>query len=69
MRCHQCSSVMQQTDSIDDRGVCQIWYDCPVCEARHTVVQPGEIRLFGLGKSQRFCGGPATTGAQPLRIR
>lgn len=57
MHCHQCQSVMQETDKIDDGGVRQIWYDCPVCAAHHTVVQPCEVRLHRLGKLLRCSSG------------
>lgn len=68
MRCHQCNGVMQEIDRVDDRGVSQVWYGCPVCEARHTVVEPSEIRFFRMGSLQRCCGGPATmAGAQRVR--
>ncbi|MCB1790717.1 MAG: hypothetical protein KDJ24_10505 [Gammaproteobacteria bacterium] len=57
MRCHHCNNVMQQTDLLDDRGVRQVWYGCPVCSARHTIVQPSEVRLYRIGQAQRCSSG------------
>ncbi|MDJ0741263.1 MAG: hypothetical protein QNJ91_16220 [Gammaproteobacteria bacterium] len=56
---------MQQTAAIDDRGVRQSWYDCPVCAAHHTVVQPCEVRLQRFGNLQRCNSGWPDHG-QPL---
>lgn len=57
MRCHHCQSTMQQTGSVDDRGVRQTWYQCPVCAADHLVVAPCEIRLHRMGNLQRCSSG------------
>lgn len=43
---------MKQTDLVDERGVRQVWYACPLCDAQHTVVQPSELRLHRIGSAQ-----------------
>lgn len=69
MRCHQCRATMQQTDSIDERGVRQTWFDCPVCAAHHTVVQPCETRLLRLGNLQRCSSGWPSDAARQCAVR
>ena len=69
MRCHQCHGTMHQTDSIDERGVRQTWYDCPVCAAHHTIVQPCEVRLHRLGDLQRCSSGLPATGERRQGLR
>ncbi|MCB1723606.1 MAG: hypothetical protein KDJ39_07915 [Gammaproteobacteria bacterium] len=48
---------MKQTDLVDERGVRQVWYACPLCDAQHTVVQPSELRLHRIGSAQRCSSG------------
>ena len=57
MHCHHCNGRMKQTDLVDERGVRQVGYACPLCDAQHTVVQPSELRLHRIGSAQRCSSG------------
>jgi hypothetical protein len=62
MRCHHCHSDMLQTEAVEDGGVRQTWFHCPVCTADHTVVQPCDNPIQRLGNLLRCrCG----TNAKP----
>jgi hypothetical protein len=53
MQCHHCHSDMQQSDCVEDGGVRQTSFNCPVCNSSHILVQPCENPLQRLGNLLR----------------
>jgi len=65
MRCNHCSNTMNKTEEVVELQTRQTWYECPVCDAVHTVSeraqQPAEQRV---GQSLRFSAASPGRGSQ-----
>jgi len=66
MRCRHCHSQMEQTDTVAEEGVRQVWYRCPLCSASQTVSQPHQAQLRRIGSLQR-CSSEMRGHADRLR--
>jgi hypothetical protein len=60
MRCNHCNNAMNKTDEMTELHTRQTWYECPVCEAVHTVSEhTGESANQRIGNKQRFSAASA----------
>lgn len=58
MRCNHCHHAMNKTEEVVELHTRQTWFECPVCDAVHTISErTQESTTQRVGNWQRFVAG------------